>query len=225
MSIFERMLKQQQEKDQSRLKAWAGWKAGCSLPDLDERNKQGERLKWLRRPEANAEPHTFSFGYLDSWWPSSEHLAVCSPEDPETVHQYPLHEFWMTYYEDIEWEDRTQEQFPRFFETRRGKVCETCPAMGRLTMHYLQRSTKQCEVSDLLARFQFKGEEVDERLLMGEMSKGVWICRDCHDRVHKAEKKLKNSKAFDDYIGNLDHQESAWLDINRIQELAAWSAS
>lgn len=131
----------------------------------------------------------------------------------------------MTYYEDIEWEDRTQEQFPRFFETRRGKVCETCPAMGRLTMHHLQRSTKQCEVSDLLARFQFKGEEVDERLLMGEMSKGVWICRDCHDRVHKAEKKLKNSKAFDDYIGNLDHQESAWLDINRIQELAAWSAS
>lgn len=60
----------------------------------------------------------------------------------------------------------------------------------------------------------------DEDLLLAEMGKCVALCRPCHDKVHKAEKKIKNARAFRDYIENLRRQDGAWLDVDKIAEYA-----
>jgi len=233
MSLFEQLLENASNRHMERLTAWAEWKAKQAPPDPEEGGKRDQPVVWRRRPDVREgsdfwTPHQTVVVRPQEHWndvrfssSNSEGLAKrLSVNGADVTYVLPHDVWWQTYYEDIEWTQETIDTFPNFFELRRKATCETCPALGKLTMHHKRRSTKQEEIGGLLATFQFKHQAVDERVLMSEMKKGVWLCRDCHDRVHNAEKKLKNDKAFAVYIENLRHQEAAWLDVERIKYLA-----
>jgi len=129
--------------------------------------------------------------------------------------------FWRLYYEAEEWKSDTQEHFPKVFEVRATYQCECCPAKGKPTLHHMRRSTKAHEISDLLAAYQFKGRDVNEEIILAEMEKCVVLCRKCHDKVHKAEKKLSSPKDYRVYVDSL--RQFDWLNVERVDELARLS--
>ena len=236
-SIYERLLAQQKVAEDQKLKAWAKIMAqkmpevGSEWHPRDHWPAQETKVEVVESPE-NSESGVVWFVDYSSRVKGTDGESVANFL---TVYER-AEDFYCTYYQAEEWDHQIQSRFPRVFALRAKDKCECCPSLslgGVLSYHHRKRSSKEYTPASILARHMIVkiGEgnwpqpvaegRSDEDVLLSELKKCVPVCRQCHDKIHDAEKKLKNQRAYDQYIDSLRQFE--WLNLARIEELAKLS--